>query len=69
MAKVEVSCAISNCSFYGRGNVCNAEKIMVEVDAHARYDTEMSSELGEKNHSDQADTSRQTCCKTFKPKD
>ncbi|MGJ7922627.1 DUF1540 domain-containing protein [Neobacillus sp. LXY-4] len=69
MAKVEVSCAIANCSFYGEGNVCTAERIMVEVDSHARYDTEMSSELGEKNHIDKVDTSAQTCCKTFKPKD
>ncbi|MEH6907773.1 DUF1540 domain-containing protein [Neobacillus drentensis] len=68
MPKVEVSCAISNCSFYGQGNVCTAEKIMVELDNHARYDTEMSSELGEMNHVDQAGHSAETCCKTFKPK-
>jgi hypothetical protein len=41
---------------------------MVELDNHARYDTEMSSELGEKNHVDQAGDSAETCCKTFKPK-
>ena len=68
MPKVEVSCAISNCSFYGDGNVCTAEKIMVELDNHARYDTEMSAELGEKNHIDTAGHSAETCCKTFKPK-
>lgn len=68
MPKVEVSCAIANCSYYGEGNVCKAEKIMVELDSHARYDTEMSSELGEKNHQDTAVNSAETCCKTFKPK-
>jgi hypothetical protein len=68
MPNVEVSCAISNCTFYGEGNVCTAKKIMVEIDQHARYDTEMSSELGEKNHTDEATTSAHTCCKTFKPK-
>ncbi|WP_209124096.1 DUF1540 domain-containing protein [Alkalihalobacillus sp. BA299] len=68
MPKVEVSCAISNCSFYGEGNICTVEKIMVELDAHARYDTEMSSELSEKNHIDKAGHSAETCCKTFKPK-
>ncbi|KAA0549906.1 DUF1540 domain-containing protein [Bacillus sp. BGMRC 2118] len=67
MPKVEVSCSISNCSFYGHGNVCTAEKIMVEHDNHARYDTEFSSELDEKNHTDQVETSKETCCKTFKP--
>ncbi len=68
MPKVEVSCAIANCTYYGEGNVCTAEKIMVELDNHARYDTEMSSELGEKNHQDSAVNSAETCCKTFKPK-
>jgi Domain of Unknown Function (DUF1540) len=68
MPKVEVSCAISNCTFYGSGNVCTADKIMVEMDSHARYDTEMSTELGEKNHIDEVSTSAETCCKTFKPK-
>lgn len=68
MPKVEVSCAISNCSFYGEGNVCTADKIMVEVDNHYRYDTEMASELGEKNHQDEAINSAETCCKTFKAK-
>jgi hypothetical protein len=68
MPKVEVSCAISNCTFYGDGNVCTADKIMVELDRHASYDTEMSGELGEKNHQDKADHSAQTCCKTFKQK-
>lgn len=67
MPKVEVSCAISNCTFYGEGNVCTAEKIMVEMDRHARYDTEFASELGEKNHQDEVSTSAHTCCKTFKP--
>jgi hypothetical protein len=68
MPKVEVSCAISNCTYYGEGNVCTAEKIMVELDNHSRYDTEMSSELSEKNHQDNAINSAATCCKTFKPK-
>ncbi|WP_147534624.1 DUF1540 domain-containing protein [Bacillus marasmi] len=68
MPNVEVSCAISNCTFYGKGNVCTADKIMVELDQHANYDTEFSSELGEKNHIDKANSSTQTCCKTFKPK-
>ncbi|HYK73331.1 MAG TPA: DUF1540 domain-containing protein [Pseudoneobacillus sp.] len=66
MPKVEVSCSISNCTFYGQGNICTAEKIMVDMDNHARYDTEMSSEFGEKNHTDEAKHSAETCCKTFK---
>ena len=68
MPNVEVSCSIANCTYYGEGNVCTAEKIMVEVDNHARYDSEMSAELDEKNHIDKAGTSAETCCKTFRPK-
>lgn len=41
---------------------------MVEIDGHSRYDTEMSAELDEKNHIDEAVNSAETCCKTFKPK-
>lgn len=67
MAQVEVSCSIANCAYYGEGNVCTADKIVVELDRHANYDTEMSVELTEKNHIDVADTSKETCCKTFKP--
>ncbi|WP_017755065.1 DUF1540 domain-containing protein [Calidifontibacillus oryziterrae] len=68
MPKVEVACTISNCTFYGEGNVCNAERITVEMDRHAGYDTELSMELGEANHIDEATNSAETCCKTFKPK-
>ena len=67
MPNVEVSCSISNCTYYGEGNVCTAEKIMVDLDHHSKYDTEMSSELGEKDHIDEATASAQTCCRTFKP--
>ncbi|MFV8830251.1 DUF1540 domain-containing protein [Alkalihalobacterium sp. APHAB7] len=68
MPKVEVSCAISNCTYYGEGNICTAEKIMVELDNHANYNTEMAEDLTEKNHKDQASHSAETCCKTFKSK-
>lgn len=68
MPKVEVSCSIANCTFYGEGNVCKADKIMVEHDAHASgYNTEFSRELTDKNHKDEVYSSAQTCCKTFKP--
>lgn len=67
MTNVEVSCSIANCYYYGEGNICTADKIIVEHDRHASYDSEMSAELSEKNHIDVADTSSETCCKTFKP--
>jgi len=69
MPQVEVKCSVANCSFWGKGNNCQAPSIMVEVDQHADYNTEMSAEFGvDTSHQDHAPTSAVTCCKTFKPK-
>ncbi len=69
MPNVEVSCSISNCTFYGEGNVCRAEKIMVDLDRHSGYNSEFAEEFGYKDHIDEAAKSAQTCCRTFKPKE
>ncbi|MGO0062258.1 DUF1540 domain-containing protein [Brevibacillus fluminis] len=65
-----VKCSVANCTYWGEGNNCNADSIMVEVDAHANanYKTEFASESGNTNHQDAAKNSAQTCCQTFKPK-
>ncbi|MEI5908020.1 DUF1540 domain-containing protein [Bacillus spongiae] len=68
MAKVEVKCSISNCTYWGKGNQCTADRIQVDLDAHADHSYEMAVELGEFFHQDYADTSAETCCKTFQPK-
>lgn len=69
MPQVEVKCSVSNCSFWGRGNECNAPAIMVDLDSHANYDVEVSGELGiDTTHQDTASSSPATCCRTFKPK-
>ncbi|MCK0471535.1 DUF1540 domain-containing protein [Halalkalibacter sp. APA_J-10(15)] len=68
MAKPVVKCHVSNCSYWGNGNRCQAEAILVEMDAHAErdYSAEFSEELSEQtNH---AQEPAQTCCHTFKPK-
>ncbi len=66
-----VKCSVSNCSYWGEGNNCQAEMIMVEVDRHARRDFEEEF-AGEYGHSssdrDTATSSAETCCHTFKPK-
>jgi hypothetical protein len=67
MPQVDVSCTVSNCHFWGQGNNCTAPSITVEIDRHANFTAEMASELGE-NHQDSAGTSKETCCRTFKPK-
>lgn len=68
----EVYCSVANCEYYGEGNKCTAEKIMVEIDAHARkeFNAEFAGEYGyDTEHKDfQAKSSRETCCHTFKPK-
>lgn len=69
MPKVEVKCSVSNCSYWGQGNNCVAPSIMVEVDRHANFSTEMADEFGiQTEHKDRASDSAQTCCRTFKPK-
>ena len=32
MPNVEVKCAVSNCIFHAKGNVCGAEKIEIDMD-------------------------------------
>lgn len=69
MPTTEVKCSVSNCSYWGQGNNCVAPSIMVEVDRHANYNTEMADEFGiQIEHQDRAADSAQTCCRTFIPK-
>lgn len=69
MPQIEVKCSVSNCSFWGKGNNCQAPAIMVDIDQHADYSAEMANELGiDTQHQDQASNSQATCCRTFKPR-
>jgi hypothetical protein len=72
MAKPIVKCNVANCSFWGEGNKCQAESILVEIDSHANRDYSM--EAGEEpyekaEHQDAANTIKETCCHTFRPKE
>ncbi|MVP02603.1 DUF1540 domain-containing protein [Paenibacillus lutrae] len=62
-----VKCSIANCEYWEQGNNCNAEVIMIEVNAHSNkpqpekldglpYDSE---------HQDSAGGITDTCCQTF----
>jgi hypothetical protein len=64
----QVKCSVANCEYWAQGNLCSADEIMVEIDAHANadYKTEFASENDQ--HQDHASTSSETCCLTFKPK-
>jgi hypothetical protein len=65
-----VNCSVSNCTYWGERNICNADQIIIEIDKHvgSRFKEEYAEEMTlDKNHHDTAATSSSTCCLTFKP--
>ncbi|RUS48468.1 DUF1540 domain-containing protein [Cohnella sp. AR92] len=66
-----VSCSVSNCSFWGEGNLCAASRIAIEIDAHSKrkFEDAEFAEEGFAEHQDVAGSSKTTCCLTFKPKE
>lgn len=65
----EVRCSVSNCEYWAKGGGCNANSILVEIDAHAGQDFNMEiGEIGEGVHKDVAQNSAATMCHTFKAK-
>jgi len=67
-----VKCSVADCTYWGQGNRCEADQIMIDVDKHARaeYATEFASESGLSiEHRDRAGDSGSTCCHTFRPKE
>ncbi|ANE47336.1 hypothetical protein SY83_14855 [Paenibacillus swuensis] len=71
MEKPVVKCSVSNCNFWGQGNNCQADAIMIDIDAHSRmnYNEEFAGESFDSDHKDEVKTSSATCCHTFRPKD
>ncbi|MFD6509091.1 MULTISPECIES: DUF1540 domain-containing protein [unclassified Bacillus (in: firmicutes)] len=68
----EVKCSVSNCSFWGQGNLCQASAIVVQPDAQEAGQIENSSytntTLTNETLESSVTTSVETCCHTFKPK-
>ncbi|MDR4986100.1 disulfide formation protein C [Bacillus cereus] len=68
----EVKCSVSNCSFWGQGNFCQASAIVVQPDAQETDQIENSSYTGatltNETLESSVTTSVETCCHTFKPK-
>jgi hypothetical protein len=66
----EVNCSVANCKFWKQGNTCNAESILIEIDAHQNndYDVEAGSLAEEYRDKDYAHSIAETCCHTFRPK-
>ncbi|WP_040948398.1 DUF1540 domain-containing protein [Gorillibacterium massiliense] len=65
-----VKCSVANCSYWGDGNKCNADAIMIDIDAHAKtdYSAEFAGESFDSEHQDRASSTKETCCHTFKKK-
>lgn len=63
-----VKCSVENCYYYGEGNVCTADTIMVETEEFESNN--FNEEFGEigNNSKDQAKSKEQTICSTFKAK-
>ncbi|MGE7634977.1 DUF1540 domain-containing protein [Bacillus paramycoides] len=68
----EVRCSVSNCSFWGQGNFCQASAIVVQPDAQQadqiENDSYTSATLTNETLESSVATSVETCCQTFKPK-
>ncbi|RCX22791.1 uncharacterized protein DUF1540 [Fontibacillus phaseoli] len=65
-----VKCSVSNCTYWGEKNVCQADLIMIDIDQHAdkSYNAEFAGESFDTEHKDTAASSSATCCHTFKAK-
>lgn len=69
MPNVEVRCSVANCYFHKEGNLCGAESIQVDMDYHSEdSQTEFATDFDFNHVKEEASSSRDTCCKTFKPK-
>lgn len=67
-----VKCNVANCVYWGEGNNCKADAILVEIDPHAQnvYQIDSDGSLqGISKHRDQAEDVASTCCHTFRRED
>ncbi|HGE5782294.1 MULTISPECIES: DUF1540 domain-containing protein [Bacillus] len=67
----EVRCSVSNCSFWGQGNFCQANSIFVQPDdqnTNQSNESYTNSALTDETLESSASTSVETCCQTFRPK-
>lgn len=78
----KVKCSVNTCEFWGKGNVCKADGIWVKNNVTGYKENnlsyhggvELAEELGQdetnpdKAKKTSAETSRQTCCETMRPR-
>ena len=62
----EIYCSVDNCHYWGTGNHCIANKILVTVDAYAdRMPDTMDAPQASTAPQTPANSCMETCCKTF----
>jgi len=59
-----IKCKVTSCEYYGNGDICTADEIIVKNN----YDADATMEIGELGRSVNATRSSETACDTFKPR-
>ncbi|MFB7138898.1 MULTISPECIES: DUF1540 domain-containing protein [unclassified Bacillus (in: firmicutes)] len=67
----EIRCSVANCNFWGQGNFCQADSILVQTEAY-EYSNDVDLTIQNAVLDGQITTSAvhsgETCCHTFRPK-
>jgi len=64
-----IHCLVENCHYWGQGNVCQANEIMVTTDEFgASQPDEGDAKRAPSLSTTPADSCMDTCCKTFVPR-
>jgi hypothetical protein len=70
MMQQTIRCSVSNCNYYGEGNYCQADAIVVHSDSagHDNGMEQVTSSVTNNEVQSSATKSSETCCETFRPK-
>ncbi|MEG0260078.1 MAG: DUF1540 domain-containing protein [Lysinibacillus sp.] len=71
MPTVEVNCSVSNCVYHAKDNLCEAEKIEIDMDYLTKNNikTEFAKDFDIRSMKEEASKSSDTRCKTFVSKE
>lgn len=62
----QIFCSIGNCHYYGQGNVCNANKILITSDTMSQnLSPHIDAPYAAQIKQTPVSKSPETCCKTF----
>lgn len=73
----QVKCKVSSCHYWGHGDICEADSILVDYNRNQSFRMEVGSLDTDRTTgrspsgtgAEKATTSEETLCKTFRPKD